>query len=78
MIKPRVGDENSAHPETFLPTLPCMSWCGFQFRADSADGLGSLRVVYGGTDCNDSTTDFSGLDEMPSTGGNVLYQALVV
>lgn len=50
----------------------------FTFRVASADGLGSLRVVTGGSDCDDYTTDLSGLVLVPSTGGNNIYQDVEV
>ncbi|CAM9118842.1 unnamed protein product, partial [Laminaria digitata] len=50
----------------------------FNFRVASADGLGSFRIVSGGTGCDDYTTDLSGLVKVPSTGGNIRYQDLAV
>ena len=50
----------------------------FNFRVASAEGLGSFRIVSGGTGCDDYTTDLSGLVKVPSTGGNIRYQDLAV
>ena len=40
----------------------------FKFRVSSTNTYGSLRVVSGGTDCDDYTTDLSGLVSVPYTG----------
>ncbi|CAM9289448.1 unnamed protein product, partial [Laminaria digitata] len=50
----------------------------FNFRVASADGLGSFRVVAGGTGCDDYSTDLSGLVRVPNTRGNVRYQDFTV
>ncbi|CAN0443290.1 unnamed protein product, partial [Scytosiphon promiscuus] len=50
----------------------------FNFRVASADGLGTFRIVSGGTGCDDYTTDLSGLVSVPATGGNIRYQDLEV
>ncbi|CAN0501270.1 unnamed protein product, partial [Scytosiphon promiscuus] len=50
----------------------------FSFRVASGNGLGSFRVVSGGTGCDDYSTDLSGLVEVPSTGGNTRYEDLEV
>lgn len=55
-----------------------MSDVYFTFRVASEDGLGSLRVVTGGSDCDDYTTDLSGLVKVPDTGGNNRYQTVAV
>lgn len=39
-----------------------------KFRVSSIDGRGTLRIVSGGTNCDDYTTDLSGLVSVPNTG----------
>lgn len=62
----------------FIPPSLAVDDVYFNFRIASSDGLGSFRVVSGGTDCKDYTTDLSGLVEVPSTGGNTRYEDLPV
>lgn len=63
-----------------LSTLPSVAVTDifFNFRVASANGLGSFRIVTGGTGCDDYTTDLSGLVSVPATGGNSRYENLAV
>lgn len=50
----------------------------FNFLLASVDGLGSFRIVSGGTGCHDFTTDLSGPVSVPYTGGVGRYQDVEV
>lgn len=50
----------------------------FSFRVSSADGLGSFRIVAGGTGCDNFDTDLSGLVAVPNTGGKNRYTDIAV
>ncbi|CAM9131675.1 unnamed protein product, partial [Laminaria digitata] len=50
----------------------------FNFRVGSSLNTGTLRVVSGGTGCDDYTTDLSGLVSVPNTGGDNVYIDLEV
>ena len=60
------------------PSSLAVSDVYFTFRVASAGGVGSLRVVTGGSDCDNYSTDLSGLVSVPNTGGNNRYQDVAV
>eukprot|EP00904_Undaria_pinnatifida_P012411 jgi/Undpi1/82/HiC_scaffold_1.g00082.m1 len=50
----------------------------FSFRVSSNSGFGKLRIVSGGTGCDDYSTDLSGLVSVPNTGGWYDYEDVAV
>ena len=50
----------------------------FSFRVSSNSGLGKIRIVAGGTGCDDYSTDLSGVVSVPNTGGWYDYEDVVV
>lgn len=61
-----------------IPPPIAVSDVYFTFRVAASTSTGSFRIVTGGTDCDDFTTDLSGKVEVPATGGNLRYQDLAV
>lgn len=65
----------SPHP----PAVFAVEWFDFAFQVASPPGVsGSLRVVSGGTGCDDYDTDLSGLVTVESTGGWALFAPLLM